>query len=143
MSKTISSLNSIEKKKEGKYASAINKDTAGHLHYSQIHNASLIMMGLFLAIILFILLWSNSKLFNKLNSYTLEKYNILAKLNKLEDSLSNNNQLVSDLNLKISKLEKDNDSQTFSLETLTKAKNTLFNRVSLLERKIDNSKTQY
>lgn len=90
-------------------------------------------------------------LFVMLKGYKSERNSTETKLNEIvELSNKNNNQIngfIADVkklseelgaaNSKISQQEKNKESQQFAIETLTKAKNTLFNRMSELEAKIE------
>ncbi len=112
------------------------------------------IMGLVTAIILLAILGVNLKFFLMLKNNTTERSAILTKLNKVEELLENNTRQMSafssdmkqvraessiinlklqDIDTKNAQLEKDNDASKTVISNLTKAKDTLLDRINTLE----------
>lgn len=156
MSKTIDSLNQIQAQKQNEYSVATTKeptiknngDTARVTNLPSRDSRIRItwIFGFLFFILLISILGFNFKLYSMSKSYTSERGFTLTKLNKIEELINRNNKQANDnlaainsLNQehlkKTSQLEKTIDTQAAAIENLTKAKNTLFKRVTELETK--------
>lgn len=148
MSRIIDALNKLEKERR--------KAGPGRREHAKTFN--IWILGLVVTAMFFTILGFNLRLFTLMKNYESEKNQVLGKLSKIEDllndysqQLNNNyeitvkfndtlvnlNNKVKDVFTMIQDLEKSKDSQSFAIENLTKAKDTLFNRLSSLEAKIN------
>lgn len=104
-----------------------------------------------IGIVFLVLLMANFGLTFKLFIMMRGRDNALKQLNKVEKIVLDNSQKINSIsldikninlktqnnNLKLTQLEKQLSSQSQAVDNLTKAKNTLFNRVNLLESNFD------
>ena len=165
MSKTINQLKQLETQRAQKYTTALSKEattatpqaTRAHKHWLNWK------FTLLFAVIILPFFALNLKLFMMVKSYGLKNGETISKLNTIEglmnDSARQMKALTSDIrqistglesvNIKtqdnnniINQLDKQSDAQKVAIENLTKAKNTLFNRVNSLEIEINKKNSQ-
>jgi methyl-accepting chemotaxis protein len=165
MSKTINQLKQLEAQRTQKYTTALSKEattatpqaTRAHKHWLNWK------FTLLFAVIILPFFALNLKLFMRVKSYGLKNGETISKLNTIEglmnDSARQMKALTSDIgqistglesvNIKtqdnnniINQLDKQSDAQKVAIENLTKAKNTLFNRVNSLEIEINKKNSQ-
>jgi len=168
MSKALNLLNGIEKQRTGKYSSALNKGAIDSQTTQQpVRNTTegrniQYAIRLIIPILISLILGLSFSLVLIANRYKSERNSTAIQLTEIKDLLNKNTkqinsfsedikQLSSDLNkmsLKIQsissdikELNKNSETQSFAIETLTKAKNTLFNKLNSLEVDIDELKT--
>ena len=165
MSQTINQLRQLEAQRAQKYTAALSKEattatpqaTRAHKHWLNWK------LTLLFAVIILTFFALNLKLFMMVKSYGLKNGETISKLNTIEGlmndsarqmkaltsdigqistSLESVNIKIQDNNNKINQLDKQSDAQTVAIENLTKAKNTLFNRVNSLEIEINKKNSQ-
>lgn len=181
MSKTINLLNNIERKRNGKYSSALTKEKEinaiykAHAKYNEpitkddprskkkpkANKNKLWLIGAIFALFIALNFMLSLTLFAMMHKYKSEAHNTVAGLNEIKGVLNENikkadsfaddiKQLGLDakrlskeahgISAAIKELNQKSDSQSFAIENLTKAKNTLFNKVSSLEAELQSSK---
>jgi len=131
----------------GKYSAALSKDLPNtQTQVSETHTPWLIW-----SVLLVILLCNfglTFKLFMTQRGHADENNSVIAKLNKVEGLLTGQASQISNfsdgvkqkmesIDSKFVQLDKDNDAQIFKIENLDKAKNALFNKISLLEAQLE------
>jgi len=141
MSKKINLLNNAEKKK-------LREDLSVNTPIAQVSRVNMPwIIGLVLVIVFVIVLVVNLKLYSTIRGYTYERGAVLTKLTKIEKILTDNQSEIKLLSTvakkvvaeseqqtaKISKLEKQSDAQATAIQNLIRAKDTLSNRLGVLE----------
>jgi septal ring factor EnvC (AmiA/AmiB activator) len=161
MSKTINSLHMAETQKSGKYSLAVSKHSVAMdkpVALPEKKNASRVskvytkwVIGLFIATFLTFNLIFIFKLSLIMRSYASERAVSAAKLEKLEQLLSDNGLQIKEIsselqkialkiqdnNDKFKKIEASNEAMSTAMENLNIAKNTLSDRISALETGLD------
>lgn len=159
MSKTLNKLSNIQRERD--YPPRTTGTVPKGLGVEHARTSNAWILGIAVTIMFFVMLAYNIRIFNILKLNAFEKDEIFAKTGKIEsllkdyaqeikssyevikksaDILDKLNLELKEANTRISELKKDNDSLTFAIENLTKAKNTLFNKVSVLETEIEKFK---
>ncbi|RJP28755.1 MAG: hypothetical protein C4533_02915 [Candidatus Omnitrophota bacterium] len=160
MSKTIDLLNQISK---SRYTQGLSKVTnelkIGSARNNIVSNRKsriplTWMLGMGVATIILLNFIFTMKLFFIVKNYSSNSAEVIVKLNEIDKISQKNTQKlekyssdvskissvigvvdtkIKDSNLRIAELQKQLESQKFAIENLTKAKDTLFNKVSELE----------
>jgi hypothetical protein len=151
MSRTIDNLKKLQERKINGYTETSSKQEESSPQYNSTHGhfafkPSLIFASIFVVITLSLFAF-NIKLLFFVKDMSLERAGTVTKLGKLEALLNENKKEmatifsgIEQIQNKISQVEKDKDSQKFAVETLTKAKETLFKRMNELEGQLDKIK---
>ena len=163
MSKTINLLNNLERKRNGKrsfyaahakYNEPITKDVPQSKKKPKANKSKLWLIGAIFALFIALNFVLSFTLFAMMHKYKSEAHNTFAGLNEIKGILNENIKKVDSftddikqlgketqgISAAIKELSQKTDSQSFAIENLTKAKNTLFNKVSSLEVELQSSK---
>lgn len=137
MGKTIDNLKQVQQQREGQ----------GLLPEEELQELSpkgtipKTVLTILLIVVILISLAFNAKLFSVLVSNSKQSNNTLTKINELTQTLSelsaSLNQNVSKLNSKLDEFGNKLDAQDTAVSNLTKAKDTIYKRVSDLESKTE------
>lgn len=147
MGKTTELLKKVEQERANKYTLAVQKESTKET--SRTHLPWILVLTF--TVILMAILGFNFQTFKMMKSLALYKNVTVTKLNKIEESLTENmhwveisasdmkqisskvDSSIKQIGAKVEEIQRQGDAQTVAIENLTKAKNTLFNRVNSLE----------
>ena len=163
----INSLKELQEKRAGKYSSALTnepiiKDDPQSKKKPKANKSKLWLIGAIFALFIALNFMLSLTLFAMMHKYKSEAHNTFAGLNEIKGILNENikkvdsftddikqlgldskklNRETQGISAAIKELSQKSDSQSFAIDNLTKAKNTLFNKVSSLEAELQSSKT--
>jgi len=148
MSKTINLHNDIERKRNGKYSSAlikepITKDDPQSKEKPKAYKSKLWLIGAIFALFIALNFILSFTLFATVHKYKSETHNTFAGLNDIKQLGLDAKRLskeAQDISAAIEELIQKSDSQSFAIDNLTKAKNNLFNRITTLEAELEKTK---